>query len=401
MTLDSSSRRIPGWLLLVGAMTAVGPFSIDMYLPGFPQIEREFAEGGVERTMACYLIGITLGQLLYGPISDRFGRKPPLYVGFVLYSLGSLGCAFADSMGMLMLMRVAQALGACAGLVIGRAIVRDRCQPSEAARAFSILMAIVALGPVLAPMLGGWVVTHFGWRGTFVFQCAMAIGLLIGMHFLLTESRDEASIVPISTPHVVRTYMRLLADPGLVGYSLAGGFAMGALFCFVSGSPIVMSTEYNLTPQQFGWMLGMNGAAFMSASRLNVLALRRMTTERYLAQAIWLPTVIGALLTLLSLALHLPLWAVLVQQFAFFVSVARVTPNVAALALAPHGREAGAASALMGSLQSLVATLGGMVVAWTNDGQLKTLAMVMTAAVVLAWLSYLWTRRLQRGATKE
>ena len=141
MTVSSRPARFPSWLWLVGAMSAVAPFTIDMYLPGFPAIEREFAEQGVERTMAAYLVGVTVGQLVYGPLSDRFGRKPPLYFGFVLYALGAMGCAFASNMSMLILMRVFQALGACAGLVIGRAIVRDRCQPHEAARAFAALVS--------------------------------------------------------------------------------------------------------------------------------------------------------------------------------------------------------------------------------------------------------------------
>ena len=178
-------------------MAAVGPVSIDMYLPGFPAIEREFGVRGVETTMAAYLVGIAVSQLFYGPISDRFGRKPPLYFGFALYALGAAGCALAASMPALTLMRVVQALGGSAGFVIGRAIVRDRCEPHEAARAFSLLMMIVALGPVLAPLGGGFVVTHFGWRATFVFQAALGVVLLAATHFAAARvaprvSRDVA-----------------------------------------------------------------------------------------------------------------------------------------------------------------------------------------------------------------
>ena len=232
MKSDSRPARVPGWLLLIGAMTAVGPVSIDMYLPGFPLIERELAEQGIERTMASYLLGIAFGQLFYGPISDRFGRKPPLYVGFALYALGALGCAFANSMFMLMSMRVLQALGGCAGMVIARAIVRDRCQPHEAARAFSILMMIVSLGPIVAPTLGGWVVTAFGWRAVFIFQALLGVSLMIAMHSMMTESRDPAHVVPLNFRQVARSYVRLLKDRSLVAYSMVGGFAMAALFCY-------------------------------------------------------------------------------------------------------------------------------------------------------------------------
>lgn len=393
MNPEPRPARVPGWLILVGAMTALGPFSIDMYLPGFPAIESELAEQGVERTMASFLVGLTLGQLFYGPISDRFGRKPPLYAGFALYALGSIGCAFAGSMTMLMVMRVLQALGVCSGLVIGRAIVRDRCQPHEAARAFSILMSIVALGPIVAPTLGGWVVTLFDWRAVFVFQCVLGLLLLIAMHSLMSESRDPDNVVAMSAAQVARSYGRLLTDRSLVGYALVGGFAMGSLFCYVTGSPTVMSEIYGLSPQQFGWMIGLNGLAFMSASRLNVLALRKMGPAESLVRTIWLPLFFGVLLTALAFWMRLPLWAVIALQFCFFISVGRVTPNVAALALAKHGREAGTASALMGSLQSAVATLAGVAVAVFNDGTLETLGSLMAAGAIFSWLSYVWVKR--------
>ncbi|HEY6641446.1 multidrug effflux MFS transporter [Povalibacter sp.] len=393
MTLDSRPHRIPGWLLLVGAMSGVGPFSIDMYLPGFPMIEREFAEQGVERTMAAYLIGITLGQLVYGPISDRFGRKPPLYVGFVLYVIGAIGCALATNMTMLTVMRVVQALGACGGLVIGRAIIRDRCQPHEAARAFAILMSIVSLGPIVAPTLGGWVITLVGWRGTFYFQAALGAALLVMMHSLLQESRSALNIVPFSTPRIARTYARLILDPTLVGYSLVGGFAVGALFCYVTGSATVMQELYALTPQQYGWLLGFNGIAFLLASRLNVRALRKFGPAESLARTIWWPPVVGLLLAGTAALIHMSLWLVIALQFAFFLCTARVTPNVTALGLAPHGKNAGAAAALMGSLQSLIATCAGIAVAIFNDGTLATLAILMTAGVVLAAACYLWAKK--------
>ena len=388
--------RLPSWLLLISAMSTLGPVSIDMYLPGFPQIERDMGVGGVERTMASYLIGIVLGQLFYGPISDRFGRKPPLYFGFAVYSLGALGCTLATSMTMLTVMRTLQGLGGCAGFVIGRAIVRDRCQPHEAARAFSLLMLIFSLGPIIAPTLGGWVITLFNWRATFVFQCVLGLALLAAVHMAMTESRDPATVVPLSLGQVVRSYARLLRDRTLVGYSLVGGFGMAALFSYVTGSPTVMTGIYELSPQQFGWMIGLNGLAFMSASRLNMIDLRRMGPAEALGRAIWLPVLVGLLL--LSCALlwaRLPLWSVLVLQFLFFISVGRVNPNVAALALAPHGREAGTAAALMGSLQSAIPMLGGMAVAMFNDGSIPTLAAIMTASVVCAWLSYFWARERQ------
>ncbi|HLS82019.1 MAG TPA: multidrug effflux MFS transporter [Steroidobacter sp.] len=381
-------RRLPGWLLLVAAMTALGPISIDMYLPGFPLIEAEFGQRGVESTMAAYLLGLTVGQVFYGPLSDRFGRKPPLYVGFVLYAIGSLGCALASTMGTLTLMRVAQALGGGAGMVISRAIVRDRSDVAEAARAFSTLLMIVALGPVVAPAVGGVVVTFFGWRATFLIQAVLGIALMIAMHVVLTETVERSQARTLSIVGVMRGYLRLLLDRRFIAYSLIGGFGMGALFSYVTGAPTVLTQRYDLSPQQFGWLIALNGFAFMTASRLNIAALRTMTPAAALARHVWTPTALSAALFVSSLLWPLPLWMVVVLQLSIFVSVGRLNPNVAALALAPHGQKAGAASALMGAIQSLISTIAGFAVGLFNDGTVATLAAVMMAGTACGLASY-------------
>lgn len=388
----SAARRIPGWLVLIGAMSALGPFSIDMYLPGFPAIERDFGESGVEQTMASYLLGLALGQLVYGPVSDRFGRKPPLYFGMFLYVVGAIGCAMAASMSMLTMMRVVQAIGACSPLVIGRAIVRDRCEPQEAARAYATLMMIVSLGPVVAPTIGGWVITLFGWRATFVFLALAGLTIVIAMHLMLVESRDPAHVRPLRFGTVLKSYIGLLRDRRFVGYSCVGGFAMAALFCFVTGSPIVMAEQYELSPQQFGWMIGLNGIAFMSASRWNMVSLRHSTPATVLGQSIIFPVIFAGALAIASYFVLLPIWLVIAIQFLFFLMVGRANPNVAALALAPHAREAGTASALMGAVQSALGMAAGIVVALWSDGTIVRLAALMAVCAALSVGSYVYAR---------
>ena len=375
-------------------MTAVGPVSIDMYLPGFPAIERDFAARGVEGSMAAFMIGLAVGQLLYGPISDRFGRKPPLYVGLIVYTLGSLGCALSVNMTMLIGMRIVQALGGCAGMVIGRAIVRDRCEPHEAARAFTTLMLIVALGPVLAPAIGGVIVTLFGWRATFVFQAVLGMVLLVAMHRVLSESHDVRNAAAMSVPNVLRNYVQLARDRHFIAYSLLLGFSMASMFSYVTGAPRVITENYGLSPQQFGWLIGLNGLMFMSASLLNMRALRTLGPRQVLARYVWMSPLLGMVLLISSTLLKMPLWAVVALQLAFFLGVGRVNPNVSALALAPHGRNAGTASALMGATQSALTTCGGLAVAIFNDGTVRTLAAIMTSGAVLAFLCYLWARRV-------
>jgi MFS transporter, DHA1 family, multidrug resistance protein len=381
--------RTPGWLWLVAAMTAVGPISIDMYLPGFPDIEREFGVDGVENTMGAYLLGVAFGQLVYGPLSDRFGRKPPLYVAFVLYALGALACALASSLDMLTIARVVQALGGCAGMVIGRAIVRDRSDVSESARAFSTLAMIVSVGPVIAPAAGGVVVAAFGWRATFVFQAAVGVGLLLAMHALLREVRSPEAAQGRPTS-ALRVYGALLRDRVLVGHALIAGFGMGAMFGYVSGAPTVLIERYGMSAHAFGSLIALNGGAFFVASRLNIRALTTSTPERVLKGYVWAPLVLSVALLLVSLATRAPLWAFVPLQLAFFVSVGCINPNAFALALARHGAQAGAASALMGALQSVIAMTAGFAVAYFNDGEPATLAALMTVGAALVVVSYLW-----------
>ncbi|HEY5754857.1 MAG TPA: multidrug effflux MFS transporter [Steroidobacter sp.] len=388
----SRPRRLPSWLILVAAMTAVGPVSIDMYLPGFPAIEEEFATRGVEVTMAAFIIGIAVGQLFYGPISDRFGRKPPLYVGFAVYMIGALGCALSVNMTMLTVMRVVQALGGCAGLVIGRAIVRDRCEPHEAARAFTTLTMIVALGPVLAPAVGGVIVTYLGWRATFVVQVLLALTLMLTMHRVLTESNVTRD-TNVSFGDILRNYGRLSRDRHFMAFSLLLGFSMASMFCYVTGAPKVITQNYGLSAQQFGALIGLNGLAFMSASMLNMRALRTMTPRQVLGRYIWASPLLGFILLALSLLFALPLYVVVALQLLFFVTVGRVGPNVTALALAPHSRAAGTASALMGATQSALTTCAGIAVAVFNDGTVHVLAAIMATGASLALLCYLWIRR--------
>lgn len=370
-------------------MTALGPVTIDMYLPGFVSIEREFATRGVEGTMAAFIGGLAIGQLFYGPISDRFGRKPPLYFGYVIYTIGSVGCALATNMAMLTAMRVVQALGGCAGLVIGRAIVRDRCEPHEAARAFTTLTMIVALGPVMAPAVGGVVVSHFGWRATFVVQAVLGVLVMALMHKVLSESHNVRNMQAATIGEVLGKYAFLMRDRVFIAYSLLLGFAMASMFCYVTGAPLVITANYGLTPEQFGLLIGMNGFAFLTASILNMRALKTVGPVQLLARYIWGAPLLGATLLVLSLLMKLPLWAIVGLQLPFFLCIGRVGPNVSALALAPHGKHAGTASALMGATQSGLTTVGGLAVAIFNDGTVRTLAAIMASGATLALMCYL------------
>jgi len=387
---------MPSWLIVIAIMSGIGPLTIDLYLPAFPMIEASFGQSGAEGTMAAYLIGMAGGQLVYGPLSDRYGRKPPLYFGFSIYIAGSLCCAFATSMQMLMVGRVIQALGGSSGMPTGRAIVRDRCQPEEAARVFSTLMTVVSIAPILAPVAGGFIVSAWGWRAAFFIQAALGGVVLLSVHLYLKESLDPNNVRSLRLSAVLRSYLALLSNGQFMMYALIGGFSLAAVFAYVAGAPKVLPAMFGVSPETFGWLIGLNGIAFFIASRLNARALRKQKPRHILRRLIWWPSLVGCGLIVLGAidlwVIDISLAAVLVGQFLFFVTTVRLMPHTAALALASRGQDAGTAAALLGSLQSLVGVLVGIAVTVFNNGSLVPLAVIMTACALAVAIVHLAQR---------
>jgi len=388
------ASAFPGWVVLLGALTATGPLSIDMYLPSFSAIQQGLqAEGGaIELTLVSFFIGMTFGQLIYGPLSDRFGRKPLLYVGFVLYLVGSIGCYMADNVMTLTIWRLFQALGACAGMVISRAIVRDRAAPADAARIFSMLMLVMGLAPILAPLLGGFVLNVFGWRAIFIALTVFGALCLVAIHFQLGESHDIQHEPPLQVKIVARNYLDLFESKSFVGYTLSGGLAIAGMFAYVAGSPFVVTTLYGVSPAHFGWVFGLNAIGLIGASQINARQLKQYAPETLLRRALWLTAFCGLALFALQLVYNhhgLPPFALVIAGLFFYVaSIGYVSPNAAALALAEHGEHAGTASALMGALQFGLGTLAGIALGLLHDETGLPLSMVLAVCGTGAWLSY-------------
>jgi DHA1 family bicyclomycin/chloramphenicol resistance-like MFS transporter len=391
MTSASSvldGRRFPGWLVILGALTAIGPLSIDMYLPGFPALERDIGSpaGGAELTLAAFFIGMAFGQLFWGPLSDRFGRKPPLYAGLALYALASLGCALAGNVAALIFWRILQALGGSAGMVIARAVVRDRCGARDAARAFSMLILIMGLAPILAPLLGGWVVTALGWRAIFYLLAAFSLSCLTAIHFGMTESHGIRHEPPLHMLRVARNYAGLFASRLFLGYSLSGGLAMAGMFAYIAGSPFVLIQLGGIPAEHFGWAFGANALGFIAASQLNARLLKTIPPTRLLRRVLWVPALAGLSLTGLAFAGMASLPLTLLCLFLYVASLGFIVPNASACALATHGQQAGTASALMGALQFGLATLAGGTIGQWHDGTARPLAAVLALCGVGAWL---------------
>lgn len=369
---------LPGWLILMGALTAIAPLSIDMYLPAFPAIATELsALGRVELTLAAFFIGVALGQLFYGPVSDRFGRKPPLYFGLALFSLASTGAALAHNIEALILWRFLQGLGGCAGMVIARAVVRDRCEPQEAAKAFSLLMLVMGLAPILAPLLGSFLLKMASWRALFIVLAIFATLCLFAIWKSLRESHDTQAAHPLQLGLVLRDYASLLRHRPFMAYTLASGLAFSGMFAYIAGSPFVLMQLHGLTPQQYGWMFGANAFGLIAASQINMLLLRRHTMTQLLQIGLVIAATAGIFMLTLTTLHLLTLPLLLAGLFVFTFSMGLIAPNGGAAALADQGNKAGTASALMGALQFTLATLTGASMSLWHDGSMLPLVSVM------------------------
>lgn len=359
----SPANRLPAWVLLLGALTALGPLSIDMYLPGFPAIAASLGSdmASVQLSLAVFLVGMGLGQLLYGPLSDRFGRKPPLYAGLLIYIAASIACALVNDIVLLTAWRFLQALGGSAAVVISRAVVRDRTNAREAARAFSLLMLVMGLAPILAPLLGGWVLLVTGWRGIFWLLAWFGVLLLIAVRFALSETVSRREAPALRPRQVMRGYARLLQHRRFMAYTLSGALAFAGMFAYIAISPHVLIELYGIPAHHFGWLFGLNALGLIAASQVNGWLLRHAAPETILGYSMWIPP-LGALLVLVPVLVHIHnLTLLMFGLFVFLSSLGFIGPNTTALALAQvERREAGAAAALIGTLQFLLGTAAGV-----------------------------------------
>ncbi|ARU22804.1 membrane protein [Ralstonia solanacearum] len=390
---------IPGWLLLLGALTAIGPLSVDMYLPSLPTIARDLrtssAAAGI--TLTAFLVSLAIGQLIYGPASDRFGRKPPLYIGLALYVAASVGCAFATDATMLAVLRAVQGFGGCAGMVISRAAVRDRMDPAGAVQAYSTLMLVMGVAPILAPMIGGAVLQVTSWRMIFAVLAAFGVLSLAAVHFLMRESLDAAHARPLAVGRVLRDYWELLRDRHYAAYTACGAVFVSGMFAYITASPFVLIDHYGLSPSHYAWVFGSNAAGMIAASRINVRLMRRSTPARVLRRALWMPAATSVAAAAVVGAGFMPLPLVLAALFCYVASIGCISPNTGALAMAGQGARAGTGSALMGAMQFGLGMVTGTVVAAFGQGAAPLLGMMAVSAVLALWLGLRATQHEHGG----
>lgn len=382
---DAPVPRVPRdlWLLLVlGALSSFGPLSLDMYLPAFPAIAKDLGTGAsqVQLTLTSCLIGLAVGQLAAGPLSDRFGRRRPLLIGVGAYAFASLLCAVAPDPWTLTGLRVLQGLAGSAGIVIARAVARDLHSGVALARFFGLLMLVNGAAPILAPLLGAQVLRFTSWRGVFVVLAV--IGALIWLSVLLVlpetlaaERRHGGGFV-----ETVGTFGVLLRERAFVGYALSAGFVMGAMFAYIAGSSFVLQQVYGLSPQQFSVVFGVNSLGVIAASQVSAALVRRIPPRTLMRAGVATSTT-GGLALLVCVLTGVGLAGVLASLFLVVMSVGLVWSNSSALALADHPRNAGSASALLGVLQYAV---GGVLAPLVGLGGERSLAYVIAGSAVAA-----------------
>lgn len=386
-------------LLILGALSAFGPLAIDFYLPSFPALALAFDTDTehVQLSLASYFAGLAIGQLLYGPLADRFGRRIPLLVGVSLFTLASLACAVAPSLEWLIVARFVQALGGCAGMVVSRAVVRDLCDPISSAKVFSQLMLVMGLAPILAPVAGGLLLNLFGWPSIFVCLTLFSAACLVALFLWLPEtlSRD---VEPAPLRGALREYRRLFADLPFIGHALTGGLAIAGMFAYIAGSPFVFIELYGVAAEHYGWLFGANAAGFILAAQLNAWLVSRQGPAYWARRIVWFYLGCGTVLLLLSWVHSQSLWPLMVPLFGCIASLGILLPNTSACAMAGQGRHAGSASALMGSLQFTIAATAASMVGVLHDGSAVPMAVVIFCCGVLAVLASRFTRWAEQRA---
>ena len=382
-------------ILILGALSAFGPLAIDFYLPGFPAMAQAFAtdDKHIQLTLAVYFLGLSIGQLVYGPIADRFGRRVPLLVGVVLFTTASLACAFAPTLEWLIGARFVQALGGCAGMVLSRAIVSDKCDAVGSAKVFSQLMLVMGLAPILAPMLGGLLVNLYGWQSIFFtltgFSALAALAVALGLPESLPANVPRQ---PLSG--ALRQYGRLLMDREFLGHALTGGIAMAGMFAYIAGSPFVFIKLYDVPAEHYGWLFGSNAAGFILVAQINARMLAKRGPAFLLSRMVWVYLAAG--LTLLAVSsLHTQqLWPLLLPLFVCIASLGCIIPTASACAMSGQGARAGSASAMLGCLQFSVAAAAAWLVGALHDGSAMPMAMVISLCGLVSVAIAVATRRL-------
>jgi len=384
MTASAAARLIP----VLAMMSAFGPVATDMYLPGFAQMAASFSttSSHIESTLSAFFLGLALGQSLYGPFIDRFGRRGPLLGGIALFIVATVGTLLTDDIEVFIAMRFLQGIGGCAGMVIGRAIVNDLFPPRETARVLSLMMIMITTAPIVAPVLGSLILAVAHWRVIFLLVLGFAL-LCMGMVWrYVPETLTPEKQQPLNLKSVWRAYSTLLCQGSFLRPALVGGLSMASLFAFITGSPFVFMGVFGVSEQQYAWIFGLVSCGLIIGSQLNRMCLRRWSSAQVLGVGLGVALVASLMLTAVAgshqLALFLaPLWLAA-------ATLGLISANAAALAMSRTGAYPGSGSALMGTMQFGLGFLVSSLIATAQGGTAWPLALAVVTCSLLA--SALW-----------
>lgn len=376
-------------ILILGSLTTVSPFSIDMYLPAFPSIAADLHTNvaEIQLSLTSYFIGISIGQLIYGPLLDRFGRKAPLYGGMVIYILASLGCTLIHSAQALLIMRFVQAIGGCVGLVASRALVRDIFPASEIAKIFSTLMLVLAVSPMLAPTVGGYVATAFNWRIIFIILASIATIILLAAHFFLPQGKKADPTLSLRPQHITKNFFIVLKHPQFITYAVAGSLASAITYAYIAGAPDVFISIYKVPERMFGWLFAFIAAGIIGCSQLNRILLKYWKSEQLIIAGLTWQFAIAAILVVGTINSWFGLSSYIILVFLLMCGQGLTVPNSSALSITPFVRHAGSASALLGAMQLAFGSVVSALVSFFHNGTAMPMIMVTTACVVLSLLT--------------
>lgn len=382
-------------IFILGLLSAVGPFSIDMYLPGFPAIAANL-HTTVDRigySLSSFFIGVCVGQMLCGPLLDRFGRKKPLCVGLVLYILASIGCAVSKSVEVLIAFRFLQAVGGCVGMVAPGAIVRDVFPVKENAKVFSLLILILRVSPILAPSAGSYIIAAFGWPLLFIVLGIVALLILFLVIFFLKESKAPDPSFSLRPQPIIAGFYAAIREPQFYTYAVAGAVASAGLFAYLAGSPFVFMKLYNVNEHQFGWIFSAIAIGLIASSQLNNLFMKKYNSAQIMRTVLLCQSVVGILLVVGTLSGWLGLFSTIFLIFLFLSCQGFTFPNSAALAMAPFEKGAGSASALMGALQMCAGAIASALVGVFFNGTALPMTTIMALCSTMGFTILIIGRR--------
>ena len=378
-------------ILILGALFTVSPFSIDMYLPAFPAMAKDLQTpvSNIQLSLTSYFIGISVGQLMYGPLLDRFGRRKPLFIGLAAYIIASLACALIHSIHILILMRFLQALGGCVGLVASRALVRDLFPVSEIAKIFSLLMLVLAISPLLAPTLGGYVTVALGWHFIFIILAIICFSILILSFYYLPEGRQPDPSISLRPKPIISNFITVFKQPQFFTYCLSGSIASAIVYAYIAGSPDIFLNIYKLDERYYGWIFAFVATGIIGSSQLNTLFLKRFSSEQLVLAGLCWQILIGCILIIGTLNGWFGLISLIIMIFLFLCGQGFTIPNASALALAPFTRLTGSASALLGSIQLAMGAITSAIVSVIHARSELPMIIVMVSCVILSLAVYL------------